>query len=177
MTYQSFRPRISPQTTPQAAVLGLLQEKFGDKAGTFMLEIATRYYYTDVLPSTRDLSPEQKQELERAVHDLLTRAAYISQLHGLEVPGLTVSWLPSGSGLTLSTSQPQPVSTPTNPLNTSIPLTAPISSKTNDLNGAVDPNPEETDEPEDSTLFISESDRALQAMGWDLTHMETSRNY
>jgi hypothetical protein len=89
MTYQSLNPLISPQTESQAAVLEWLQERFEDKAGTLMLELATSYYYTDVLPSTRDLSPEQRQELERAVHDLSTRAAYINQLHGLEVPGLT----------------------------------------------------------------------------------------
>ena len=177
MTYQSFRPRISPQTASQAAVLGLLQEKLGDKAGMVMLEIATRYYYTDVLLSTRDLSPEQKQELERAVYDLLTRAAYINQLHGLEVPGLTMGWLSSGSGLMSSTPQLQPASAPPSPLNTSTPSTALTSSMTNDLNETVDPNPEETDEPEDSTLFISESDREMQAMGFDFTNFETSRNY
>lgn len=80
---------FSPQTASQAAVLDWLQEKLGDKAGAFLLEIATLYHYTDVLPATCDLSPEQKQELERAVHGLLHRAAYINQLHGLEVPGLT----------------------------------------------------------------------------------------
>lgn len=152
-------------------LLDYLVHKFGDRLSTIMMQVLKAYFLPEMLYAQQNETITAQRGVRESISELwgqVSRFTYLHQMPSLGV-GIGVAGGATTSAVEPSKSVPEPA------------RLFPIVATQSDLTETDPEEPisdlEEPDELEDSTPFISESDRALQAMGWDLTHMETSRNY
>jgi hypothetical protein len=165
------RLQLQSATEFDEQLLDYLAHKFGDRLSAVTMQVLRSYFLPEMLYAQQNESKAAQRGVFQAVSELWGQVSRFIYLH--QMPPLGVGTGVAG-GLVTSATEP----------SRSVPELGHISSSVATQSGltepdseAMNPDPEEVDEPEDSAPFISESDRALQAMGLDFTKMQTSRTY